>query len=231
MSNTIPVEIQGFVPNPPAGPSATVVREFLDQEIIRLDLGVAESYSDAFWDVSRPRSEGRKVNGWFFLREWNSAFEDLSESERLSLVEKFQAIFPLWLLQSQEDTSMAFHDETTAQRAMSTTIFLDRYTTEIKATGFTELEECHQYDLELLESDEFHAGLNNHGMFQDIALLVAHAYGRVDDRVQNIAVRRLLQYFDDCFTIDGIHRENNPTYHVMVSRYVHLVAEYLEKNW
>jgi hypothetical protein len=64
-------------------------------------------------------------------------------------------------------------------------------------------------------------------MFQNIALLVSHALGLSDDKVENLAIARLTDYFDSCFTSDGVHTENNPTYHVMVSRTLSLVTNYL----
>jgi hypothetical protein len=44
--------------------------------------------------------------------------------------------------------------------------------------------------------------------------------------MEDRAFSRLLKYFTGCFTTDGIHIENSPTYHVMVSRYLKQIVEY-----
>jgi hypothetical protein len=70
-------------------------------------------------------------------------------------------------------------------------------------------------------------------MFQDIALLVASdLYDRVQnaEEMRNLAFERLVAYFSTCFTKDGIHIENNPTYHVMISRYLGHVVNYAKTH-
>ena len=228
MGFEIPESIRGFVSEVSQQRAAEAVEKALHEGELALDLGKFEHFKpEAFWSAERSRSDGRKAHAWFFLREWNSAAEHLDYSTRLNLVKKLMEVHPSWELAAEEPGSMAFHDETTAQRTINTSVFIRKYAVEIEELGFTKLLEQHEETIELLASDDFYAGRNNHGMFQDIALLVSHALGFASDEQENIAVDRLTQYFDTCFTQDGIHTENNPTYHLMVSVSLRKVTKYL----
>lgn len=223
----LPREIRDFVPKFKVESSAEYTRQFLTKGLVNLDHDILESLDERFWASERQRSEGRKAHAWFFLREWNSAASALDDEERLNIVKKFASLLPLWFESRNSLGSMAYHDETTAQRVINTAVFRTLFAPEIDSIGFCSLVKNLNEDIDLLKSESFYAGKNNHGMFQDIALLVAHALGCADVEVKNTGIKRLIAYFDSCFTHDGIHTENNPTYHVMVSKYVRLVAQYL----
>lgn len=228
MSPIITERIRGFVPNLPVNGSVKAVEVFLKDGNISLDFGVFEKFiPEQFWGVQRSRSEGRRAHAWFFLREWISAYDQISVEQRRDLVQTFSEIFPSWKAMAQLPDSMAYHDETTAQRVINSTYFLAQYRTEIDELAWTTLEHNVEYDIALLRSDEFYAGENNHGMFQNIALLVAHVLGFATKDDENLAIKRLVAYFDACFTGDGIHKENNPSYHVMGAHYLKLVTLYL----
>lgn len=222
-----PQAVRAFLPRVNEELAARSVREFLSDCTVYLDFNCPEILEGEFWSENRPRSEGRKAHGWFFMRQWNCAVSSITDLEKTQLVAKFAKYFSQWKIAAQIDGSMAYHDETTAQRVMAASVFISNFEPQIKAAGFDGLRDNLANDLRLLESSEFYAGANNHGMFQNIALLVAYEYGFVNEKVQSLAIKRLVEYFNRCFTADGIHTENNPTYHVMVSRYLKLVAEYL----
>lgn len=229
MNFEVPASVRGFIPEISEDRAVEAVHQFISHDQISLDIGQFEKLDPAqFWSSKRMRSEGRKAHGWFFLREWNSAANFLDRSTRLKLVRKLKEIYPYWIESSTEIESMAFHDETTAQRTMNTSVFIKKFESEIDEVGFSELLESNAETIELLATDSFYAGKNNHGMFQDISILVSHALGLCDDTVENMAVARLTDYFDSCFTTDVVHTENNPTYHVMVSRTLSLVTNYLK---
>ncbi|GAB3595879.1 Heparinase II/III-like protein [Corynebacterium faecale] len=181
------------------------------------------------WDPSEPRAEGRKAHGWLFAPSWYSAAELLTDDETSLLSQQIEKVFRVWKDRSSLTGSMAYHDETTAQRAMMFVMLLHTFRKALPDDLFELLNAELKSDLLLLQSEEFYAGLNNHGMFQDIALLVATDYGFAGNesiKFETRAFTRLHEYFAKCFTSDGIHTENNPTYHVMVSRYLVKVVEY-----
>lgn len=229
MSFEIPESIRGFVAQIAVDRSVEAVEKFVGDSQISLDIGQFESFdAQTFWSASRSRSIGRKAHGWFFLREWSCAVDELDKESRLELVRRLMNAIPHWDAASQEPGSMAFHDETTAQRTINTSVFIRNYAAEIEELGFTKLVQQNNETIQLLASDDFYAGRNNHGMFQDISLLVAYALGFASDEQEDIAVQRLTDYFDTCFTKDGVHTENNPTYHVMVSKSLSQVTRYLK---
>ncbi|MGP4983755.1 heparinase II/III domain-containing protein [Corynebacterium casei] len=229
MSVEIPESIRGFVADIAEYRAKEAVDKFLNHNQISLDVGQYEDFEPAgFWAASRSRSEGRKAHAWFFLREWNSAVDFLDSETKLNLVRRFKDVYPTWMLSSAEPGTMAYHDETTAQRVINTSVFIRNFESEIAQIGFTDLIERHKETVDLLATEDFYAGLNNHGMFQDISLLVSHVLGFAKDEYEDIAVRRLGAYFDACFTPDGIHTENNPTYHLMVSKSLSQVTNYLK---
>lgn len=228
MSIEIPECIQGFVAQIPEASAVNAVNQFLSKNLIPLDIGVYEDFiPSVFWSSSRERADGRKAHSWFFLREWSSAVGALEKGTKLSLVRSLMEALPAWKLAADEQGTMAYHDETTAQRTINTCVFIRNYAEEIEELGFTELIELNSNNISLLTTAEFYGGLNNHGMFQDIAILVAYALGFASEENEDVAITRLTEYFDRCFTEDGIHTENNPTYHVMVSRSLSQVANYL----
>lgn len=127
---------------------------------------------------------------------------------------------------------MAFHDETTAQRLinlLSLQLHFEKHCEDILP----------KYDLltrktaDLLADPGFHSSGNNHGMFQDLAILYwAVLSNRADSEVRSayflLSLDRLREYFRIAFTEEGVHVENTPTYHIMVCKYVSYVREVVE---
>ena len=191
---------------------------------------------NAAWSETAPRSRARFLHGFLFLSDMRALLENGDEQQvrRLSvqivaLLQEWQQRFPL----GRTDHPMAYHDETTAQRLIHVFAVLpllagidhgDREWVEnfLAETG------------ELLSSDGFYAGLNNHGMFQDIGLMAFAALGTWSDPHKRVgyfekANARILGYFRACFTSEGVHVENAPNYHVLVARYVKEHHDLLER--
>lgn len=175
------------------------------------------------------RSLGRLTHGFLAVADWVGVRERLSPRDRRLLMRKAISLVESWRELADPETSMAFHDETTAQRTMNLVALRHDYRDVLDESQDAVLREVIDRDIALLGAADFYAGTNNHGMFQDIALLVAAAlYDQATDPegLRDLAVQRLVAYFSVCFTADGIHVENNPTYHVMVSRYLSRVIAY-----
>ncbi|MDN5685487.1 MAG: hypothetical protein L0G94_02235 [Brachybacterium sp.] len=175
------------------------------------------------------RSLGRLTHGFLAVADWVGVRERLSPRDRRLLMRKAISLVESWRELADPETSMAFHDETTAQRTMNLVALRHDYRDVLDESQDAVLREVIDHDIALLSAADFYAGTNNHGMFQDIALLVAAAlYDQATDPegLRDLAVQRLVAYFSVCFTADGIHVENNPTYHVMVSRYLSRVIAY-----
>ncbi|WP_169332142.1 heparinase II/III domain-containing protein [Corynebacterium lubricantis] len=209
------------------------VRHYFETGDLQLDPASSAAYDNGeFWSSQVPRSLGRKTHGWFFIRDWGAAWNLLDESETRTLATEFNRMFETWCLEYRNSTStMAYHDETTAQRVINFVVFFHSVMASSSLFKIDEYLEFIKDEVNLLASSEFYAGKNNHGMFQNIAILVAEAYGITTSNsleTHSVAVNRLIQYFNECFDEDGIHQENTPTYHLMVSRYLGQVVQYLE---
>lgn len=181
------------------------------------------------WDSSQLRSVGRKAHGWFFVLSWAAAFSEMDAKGKTELVWSFGRLLKLWNYKAQDPETMAFHDETTAQRLMNLSFSLDVFDEALDQDVRALADEIIERDLDLLVSEDFYAGVNNHGMFQDLGILFAVSYGRrpdVADSLEDFALSRLAEYFSVSYTTDGIHNENNPYYHMAISRHMKSVLEY-----
>lgn len=209
--------------------SINAVDEFLRDGTLLLDTKEKVAYlNGGIWGSDQPRSLGRRSHGWFHLRYWHSAWRDLDEIQKQFIGNKFPEMLEAWSRAAQDPDTMAFHDETTAQRVINMTVFLHVAEPDLGLEIVGPLRAILRRDIDLLRSEDFYAGVNNHGMFQDIALLVAAAYGEIQPDpivAEELAFARLVTYFSATFTQEGIHRENTPTYHLMVSRYLRMVWE------
>ena len=179
------------------------------------------------WSPQKPRSEARKAHGWFWLRQFYSGYSNLNADERTKVATETARMLSLWVQESKRAKSMAFHDETTAQRVINLVVFFGTFENHFTEEDATKVREVLLDDVQRLRSKDFYAGSNNHGMFQDIALLVAYNYLKLAPENEKLALGRLDRYFQSCFTSEGIHTENNPSYHLMVASYVRKVEEYL----
>lgn len=223
--------VEVFIPRVKIDESVIAVNEFLSSGVLTLDHSDSIEYDDgSLWNNHVPRKVGRKTHGWFFLRFWYAAWKELPEFSRERLKEKLRVLLPTWL-GLRKDSEMAYHDEGTAQRVMHFIIFLDTARDELDEDLVDDIDSLICEETALLATDDFYAGSNNHGMFQNVALLVAIAYGYCPERaeqLQALSLQRLVDYFSDCFSSDGIHNENTPTYHLMVSRYLSYVIRYCD---
>lgn len=221
--------IRVFVAADRSRPALERVRRFLDTAELQIRTNAPRRVDASLYAADMERSFGRMVHGFIAGSDWLGAHGSLQPAERRDLVGAVVSLVDLWRRSADPDSSMAFHDETTAQRVINLVGFHNDYSSLLSEEQDTVLRGVIDRDVSLLASDDFYAGTNNHGMFQDIALLVTAAlYSDVSDpaALQELAFRRLKEYFSTCFTSDGIHVENNPTYHVMISRYLTQVLGY-----
>lgn len=180
------------------------------------------------WDFINGRTNQRFFHGFLFLADWHTTIL----VDRDNAVGACAQMLKNWSLHHVVPTttsgtiSIEFHDETTAQRVLHLGRFLIEHWSEISETDQTPLRTMLTEHTELLGSDWFYAGCNNHGMFQDFALLVAALAAEITESLSVIrtqeyalkAVKRLGLYFQESFGEDGVHTENSPGYHLMAAR-------------
>ncbi len=186
------------------------------------------------WRTEMDRSRARFVHGFLFLADWpthvtTSKDPRAAATFALSLTRQWQQFFP----HAVDDTTMAYHDESTAQRLTFHLALLPAFEAHLDSEDLEWYRGFLDRTAELLKRDDFHAGVNNHGMFQDLALVNyagLASWRPHPDRSEllGVGLARLKTYFLACFTDEGVHVENTPTYHVMVARFVREYVEVLE---
>ena len=186
--------------------------------------GTLSNDPSVLWSEEEDRTKARYFHGFLFMTGWAHKISELGDKEALrrvsDLVDCWQAKYPLdnGLLDGA-----AYHDETTAQRLniiLGLIISMGSLSSE---TVIERLRTLADKTAQLLESQEFHSGLNNHGMFQDISLrnysiIARWAPAESRERKLRTALDRIRRYFIHSYTSEGVHVENTPTYHLMVSR-------------
>ncbi|KQU68204.1 heparinase II/III family protein [Phycicoccus sp. Root101] len=193
------------------------------------------AYDDGrVWHDESDRSRARFVHGFLFLADWPthitaSADPAATAALALSLTRRWEHDFPA----GSTGSPMAYHDETTAQRLTFHLALLPAFEAHLGPDDLAWYRSFLDRTADLLRRDDFHAGVNNHGMFQDLALVnyAGLASWRSDAErtdVLQVGLARLKTYFVGCFTDEGVHVENTPTYHVMVARFVREYVEVLE---
>lgn len=221
--------IDSFVPVVRSSTARPRAQRFLDEGlIVHPTLGEIPYDKGACWWRDIPRTLGRYLHGFLFLADWYESL--LLESD--AAVAAASDAMATWVAANQAppgSSEMAFHDETTAQRLLQMCHFMDGWGHRLTPDRATALVDAARTTVGLLLDPQFYAGRNNHGMFQDLALLRYAAAGdtvrsaaqdELAHRCVNTAVERLYSYLTDSFTTDGVHVENSPGYHLMVSKYL-----------
>lgn len=193
--------------------------------------GVIKYSRSIDWEDNRSRSYLRLIHGHTFLGCLTDGYR---ETRNTRYIVKGMELIEDWLKNysfEKKKNTMAFHDETTALRMqywLRFYIFAKRALTQDKC----EMLEKAMYDTAVLLADEeFHATNTNHGMFQDIALLLFAVYFEGEIKAcktyKKLAETRLTRYFECIFTEDGVHKEHSPSYHMLVTSYVKKLAAFL----
>jgi hypothetical protein len=190
---------------------------------------------DDLWSENRTRSHARYLHGFLFFTDWyGTVLHD--PQTRPAASRQALKIIQSWNNGPGQDISkkgMAYHDETTAQRLIKLLRLYPFLAAEVPELEKSFIRTLMDETAELLADSDFHSTGNNHGMFQDLALV---HYATLSDWLPlatcddylTLALKRLKNYFELCFTAEGVHTENTPTYHIMVSRNLALVQKIVE---
>jgi len=199
------------------------VRKFMEQAVLASERhGDIDFAGGTVWDRTSDRATDRFSHGFLWFADWPAAIRaDPRVAEaafELSMAWRSRA--HAW---RQDDESLAFHDETTAQRLIMHLAIIEHQTLWLTGAQLSELRDFIDETAALLLAEDFHAGLNNHGMFQDVSIvhwaaLADWASLESRDDALELALARLAAYFRHAFTAEGVHVEHAPSYHLMVAR-------------
>lgn len=197
-------------------------------DLVTPSFGTLPYEGGAVWDNVDLRTRSRYFHGFLFFSDWHATVlsdSDLAEQSSalaVNIVREWNSRFGersvIW--------STSHHDETTAQRLIQLICLLERTKGNVSENDHNFLLKISAETAALLATSGFHAGNNNHGMFQDLALLyyavmVEETSSELRDKYFSVATSRLHAYFTSAFTSEGVHIENTPTYHLMVAKQVH----------
>jgi hypothetical protein len=220
--------VRGRLDNPLRGDASLEVVDALHAGELTLRSGDALDVADGVpwggWEEGTTTSELRLLHSLLIVH-------DLVEVGRTEDLDRAVELVRDWAAANPREAPadpMAWHDETTARRT-SALVRLHDGLAEREAedpdgqrrAGLRELIADH---LALLLDDDFHSTGTNHGMFQDRAALAAAEYLRLregasqlTDRGWTIARERLLDYYRDFVSGDGVHLEHAPAYHQLIA--------------
>lgn len=165
------------------------------------------------------RSEQRVVHMNAFIGDAIRVHQDAPDQSILIAALRMALLWADAHTWSEHSTSMAYHDETTARRvAYWTRLLIVARTENVEPDMVLRLEERLSKEASVLAQDSFYAGKNNHGMFQNFAIIYYCALIEYSDsRVKN-SLNRLLEYFEWSVGYDGVHKEHSPSYNYLIAR-------------
>ena len=151
-----PTNVEMFVSRYSPSDAAERTREFIRNGALYLDPADQIKWDGpGLWSPRRPRSEARKAHGWFWLRQFYSGHSNLTAGERVEVATKTVRMLSLWLQESKRSQSMAFHDETTAQRVINLVVFFEAFEGHFSKEDATKVKQVILEDIQRLRSEEF----------------------------------------------------------------------------
>lgn len=186
------------------------------------------SFKDVFVDIENSwetkeesRILRRELHTNYFLEDFAHAYIETENKEYLDyslyLLKDWIEKFPVNKI--DEVDTLAYHDEGTAIRLL---FWLKYYYKVFEGLSIEDKEFLDTNIIKqskVLTNERFYSGVNNHGMFQDIAII---AYTIFDDErfyendLFKVSLQRITQYFEEVFTSEGVHKEHAPSYHILV---------------
>ncbi len=171
------------------------------------------SYNGNFRSFSsRSRNEQRRVFAFFFLSDLTNAYIATGDKKYvnsgINYIRKFES-------ELSDDIEMMWHDETTARRLMSYLYFYVNSNHALRSSDKNMMLKSMNLMARKMAYTDFWSGNNNHGYFQDNAVMrYANFVG--DSSMFRIAANRAADYFLNNFDEEGVHMENSPEYHFVL---------------
>lgn len=200
---------------------------------------------DCWEDSGLERSAQRYLHGFLFLSDWYAVMQQeeddraLAEACELAIEwdRRFGGRYPGPGPKASISAGlpvMAYHDDATARRLIQLSHMVENFGDRMSAEHRGRVHDILRRTALLLATNEFYAGDNNHGLFQDLALAKYLAIGdhtlveAEEAHVKETIARRLQSNLFTAFTTDGVHVENSPGYHFIVALLLVVAVPVLE---
>lgn len=202
--------------------SIQIANEIIYNNTFYINTNDKVTYKDTInWeDNSKGRTYLRYLNSHSFIWEIIVAYESTQD---IAYLEKGLNIIYDWIekYSISYDNKVVYHDETTALRLNSWIGFILKSLNILKRDKLRLLNDNIKQTAKLLATDEFYSKYTNHGMFQDVSLLL---YTQVFPNDENsyeymlLAYYRMRKYLDYIYTVEGVHKEHTPYYHYIITK-------------
>lgn len=198
------------------------------KNIIESSLFEIGNFKDVYVDIENnwstendSRILRRELHTNYFLEDFAHSYIVTEEPKYLNysfrLLENWIETFPTNKI--QELDPLAYHDEGTAIRLL----FWFKYYYKLYDVLNDQQKEILNINIKeqikVLLDESFYSGINNHGMFQDIAIIAFSIFDSeefYEKQVFKTSLQRIEQYFKEVFTSEGVHKEHAPSYHILV---------------
>lgn len=183
-------------------------------------------------DATLERSAQRYLHGFLFLSDWYAVIAEdvalLSDACEMAIEwdRRFGGRYPgpgQAASVSAGVPVMAYHDDATARRLIQLSHLVGKAGDRMSAEHHHAVIDLLERTAKLLATEEFYAGDNNHGLFQDLAIAKYLADGgheldaATQEQLTDTVAQRLENNLFTAFTADGVHVENSPGYHFIVA--------------
>lgn len=180
-------------------------------------------------DTTSSRSLLRLIHGNVYLGDLCKAYKSTKEKKYLNYIQKVVGEYIDFMNSKNIDRFIVYHDETTALRMNYwLRIYIDCFDS-LSDKLKNELKDEIYKHANLLYSDAFYAGNNNHGLFQNLALLnytyIFYKEEKNAEKYVEKAKNRIKEYLDFAFTSESIHKEQTPVYHYLIGSLLKKYAE------
>ncbi|MEB6262251.1 heparinase II/III domain-containing protein [Mammaliicoccus sciuri] len=206
-----------------------IAQEALENRIIPFPNFNAIPFDHKIWEYNK---NGKETSYQLYIHSLRVVGELIKEYIKMSDIQylfKAKEIIDSWITFSEEyTTSMTWYDHPTANRTqviIELIYYLKKYDDNFEVEKYLEQLRIH---CKYLENDKNYRP-NNHGIMMDRALLSAGLvlnnkfyYLKGKSRLQNT--------FWNSYSSNGVHLENSPEYHLMVTKMYTEIESYLNKH-
>lgn len=161
------------------------------------------------------RSLCHRLHGFSFLDNIYVCYEDKKEEIYKNLIMDYILDWIKYNREPLEGSMWAWHDDAVARRMLRFSYYYYLFKDDFSEEAQNLIEESMDKQAKLLSQEEFYTERHNHGMYQDLALLIYTMLCTTQDNKKQyfeIIFSRTASYFDYAFCLDGVHKEHSPYY-------------------
>ena len=172
-----------------------------------------------------------QVNGFIFLDKVVAEYEKTGDDSLLCIVKSYVADF-IRANDHPEKGTWPWYDDAIARRVQRWSYYYQYFGKQWGMDELASLKQSLDMQADVLMDDQYYRPMHNHGMFQDLGLMV-YSILVCDDgdrRTQCLdkACDRMLKYFKYVYSDDGVHKEHSPSYEKEIRNVAQQVAELMK---